>query len=148
MMDSDTTPTCQNTVKRERKANFADIEVRVLVDLYQQHRSQLTGKFSNILTQRQKAALWQEIALGISACGFSSRSIADVRKKWTDVKRAALRASGESKRPKTGVAQKLAPPWFTDIVLDALGELTTLITRIEGEYLQGLIHKILSIKLA
>ena len=110
MMDSDTTPTCQNTVKRERKANFADIEVRVLVDLYQQHRSQLTGKFSNILTQRQKTALWQEIASDVSACGFSTRSIADVRKKWTGVKRAALRASGEAKRPKTGGGPKATDP--------------------------------------
>ena len=133
MMDSENT--CHTNVKRERKANFSDIEVRVLVELYQKHRSELTGKFSNVLTQRQKTALWQEIAGGVSACGYSTRSIADVRKKWTDIKRAALRASGEAKRPKTGGGPKVEPPWFTDIVLDALGELTTLITGIEGEYM-------------
>ena len=53
MMDGETT--CHKNV-RERKANFADVEVRVLVELYQRHRSQLTGKFSNVLTQRHKTA--------------------------------------------------------------------------------------------
>ena len=133
-MDGET-PSQNKTVKRERKANFADKEVRVLIELYQQNRSKLVGKFSNILTQRQKIELWQEIAAGVSACGFATRSVADVRKKWTDVKRAALRASGEIKHPKMGGGPKVEPPWFTDIVLDALGELTTLIAGIEGEYL-------------
>ena len=50
----------QTNVGSERKANFADVEVRVMIDLYQQHRSKLTGKFSNILIQRQKTTLWQE----------------------------------------------------------------------------------------
>ena len=133
-MDGET-PSQNKTVKRERKANFADKEVRVLIELYQQNRSKLVGKFSNILTQRQKIELWQEIAAGVSACGFATRSVADVRKKWTDVKRAALRASGEIKHPKTGGGPKVEPPWFTDIVLYALGELMTLIAGIEGEYL-------------
>ena len=59
-MDGET-PSQNKTVKRERKANFADKEVRVLIELYQQNRSKLVGKFSNILTQRQKIELWQEI---------------------------------------------------------------------------------------
>ena len=54
----------QTNVGSERKANFADVKVKVMIDLYQQHRSKLTGTFSNILIQRQKTTLWQEIAAG------------------------------------------------------------------------------------
>ena len=86
-MDSETTRH-SNVVKRDRKANFGDVEVRMLLDLYQLHRpfscSQLAGTFSNIVTQRHKTALWQE-------------SVVDVRKKWADIKRAAQRKELEEK---------------------------------------------------
>ena len=62
------------------------------------------------------------------------RPVSDVRKKWTDLKRAALKASAEAKRPKTGGGPKVEPPWFTETVLDVLGDDTTLVNAIEGEH--------------
>ena len=124
----------QPSAKRERKANFSDVEVRVLLDVYRQHQVRLNAKFSSVITHRLKTSLWLEVALAVSACGHSTRSVTDVRKKWTDLKRAALKASGEAKRPKTGGGPKVEPPWFTETVLDVLGDDTTLVNGIDGEH--------------
>ena len=107
--------------KRERKANFTDVEVRVLVDAYRHYRCQLNAKFSSVVTQRVKITLWQEIATAVSACGLATRSVNEVRKKWTDLKRAALKVSGETTKPLMGGDQVVEHPWFTDMVLDVLG---------------------------
>ena len=40
--------------KRERKGNFRDDEVKVLLELYQQHFHVLSSKFSSIVTQKRK----------------------------------------------------------------------------------------------
>ena len=92
----------QPSAKRERKANFSDVEVRVLLDVYRQHQVRLNAKFSNVITHRLKTALWLEVATAVSACGHSTRLVSDVRKKWTDLNSAALKAWDEANRPKTG----------------------------------------------
>ena len=86
----------QPSAKRERKANFTNVEVRVLLDVYRQHQVRLNAKFSSVITHRLKTSLWLEVAMAVSACGHSTRSVTDVRKKWTDLKRAALKASAEA----------------------------------------------------
>ena len=117
----------QPSAKRERKANFSDVEVRVLLDVYRQHQVRLNAKFSNVITHRLKTALWLEVATALSACGHSTRLVSDVRKKWTDLNSAALKAWDEANRPKTGGGPKVEPPWFTEMVLDVLGDDTTLV---------------------
>ena len=64
----------QPSAKRERKANFSNMEVRVLLDVYRQHQVRLNAKFSSVITHRLKTALWLEVATAVSACGHSTRS--------------------------------------------------------------------------
>ena len=124
----------QPSAKCERKANFSDMKVRVLLDVYRQHQVRLNAKFSNVITHRLKTALWLEVATAVSACGYSTRSVSNVRKKWTDLKKAALKASAEANRPKTGGGPKVESPWFTETVLDVLRDDTTLVNGIESEH--------------
>ena len=124
------TPAC--SVKRERKANFSDAEVTLLLELYQQNIHLLQSKFSSVVTQKKKAVAWQSIATAMSACGVAARSAADVRKKWIDLKRVALKANSASKQPKTGGGPPPPRPWFVDNVLNVLGDNTSLVDGIEG----------------
>ena len=78
------------------------------------------------------------VATAVSACGHSTRSprpsqrtVTDVRKKWTDLKRAAFKASAEAK---DWGGPKVELPWFTETVLDMLGDDTTLVNGIEGQH--------------
>lgn len=126
------TAACSVSVKRERKPNFSDREVTVLLELYQQHCHLLQSKFSSVVTQKRKTGIWEDIATGVSACGVAARAAGDVRKKWIDIKRAALKANSASKRPQTGGGPPPPRPWFVDNVLDVLGEETSLVDGIEG----------------
>ena len=83
--------------KRGRKANFTDEEVKVLLELYQQHFHMLNSKFSSAITQQKKTAVWAQIAAAVSSSSHAVREVMDVRKKWVDLKMAAL---------KTGVGPK------------------------------------------
>ena len=51
----------QPSAKRERKANFSDMEVRVLLDVYRQHQVRLNAKFSNVITHRLNVRVLDEV---------------------------------------------------------------------------------------
>ena len=53
-----------------------------------------------------------------------------IRRKWVDLKRAALKANGDSTRPQTGGGPK---PEFTDVILDILGQDSCLVSGISGK---------------
>ena len=108
--------------KSERKANFIDVEVRVLLDLYRQYRCQLNAKFSSVVTRAVKNALWQKIAAAVSACGLETRSGNEVRTKWKVLKMAALKVKPSRETTSSSVEgdQVVERPWFTDMVLDML----------------------------
>ena len=72
-----------------------------------------------------------EVATAESAYGHSTRMVSDVRKKWTNLKRAAFKASAEAK---DWGGPKVELPWFTETVLDVLGDDTTLVNGIEGQH--------------
>ena len=119
--------------KRERKANFTDEEVKVLLELYQQHFHVLYSKFSSAITQQKKTAVWAQIAATVSSSSHAVREVMDVRKKWVDLKMAALKANSEATRPQTGVGPKPERPWFTDLILDILGQDSCLVSGIAGK---------------
>ena len=64
----------------ERKANFSDEEVKVLLELYQQHFHVLNSKFSSAITQKKKTAVWADIATAVSSSGHAVRTMMDVRR--------------------------------------------------------------------
>ena len=117
VIDMDSEPcTSVCAPKRERKANFPDEEVKILLELYQQHFHVLNSKFSNAITQKKKTAVLSETATAVSSSGHAIRTV-----KWHDLKRAILKANSEATRPQTGVPRNRRP-WFTDLILDILGQ--------------------------
>ena len=57
----------------------------------------------------------------------------DIRKKLVDLKRAALKANTDSTHPQTGGGPKPDRPWFTDVILDILGQDSCLVSGISGK---------------
>ena len=119
--------------KRERKTNFSDTEMHILLDKYAASGALLMGKFCSTITHKRKNAIWVEIAQAVSACGFALRSSLDVRNKWSDIKRGCIKVAADMKRPKTGGGPAVPPPWYFDTVMDIVGDGSALVSGIDGE---------------
>ena len=61
-------------------------------------------------------------------------AIAELTKKWVEMKSVSLRIISARRYPKTGGGKKEKEPWFVDLVLDVLGVDTALIEGIVGKY--------------
>ena len=119
--------------KRERRPNFSDAELRALLSMYVENADILQAKFNNNITIKREMAVWDTIAEAVSALGISRRGVQDVRKKWMDLKSAALQFRSATKHPKTGGGKRPDEPWFVRQVLDVLGEGSALLEGVFGE---------------
>ena len=114
--------------KRDRKSNFNNVEIEIMLEMLFKNSKTITSKFLPIITQRTKNTVWADIAQAVSACGYTVRKASDIQKKWADLKRIGIHSAAEATHPKTGGGPKPPRPWFVDTVLDVLGEGTSLIT--------------------
>ena len=94
----------------------------------------MNGKFTPNITQKGKNRIWDSIAVATSACGYAVRSNNEVKKKWSDMKRTAIKIASEMKHSKTGGGgPAIVRPWSVDSVLDILGEEIALVQGIDGK---------------
>ena len=91
MLSATTSAGCSTAEKRERKVNFNDDELRVILDLFKTNVSNLNGKFTPNITQKGKNRIWDIIAVAVSACGYAVSSTHKVKKKWPDTKRTLIK---------------------------------------------------------
>ena len=83
-----------DSIKRERKGNFSDGELS-LVEHYAQHAAILQSKLSNAVTNKRKQQIWEGIATAVNARGTDRRTVAELKKKWAEMKSASLRILSE-----------------------------------------------------
>ena len=126
-------PGQRQSIKRERKGNFSDGELSCLVEHYSQHAAILQCKLSNAVTNKRKQQIWEGIATEVNARGADRRTVAELKKKWAEMKSASLRILSERRNPKTGGGKKIPEPWFLTYVLDVLGVNTALVDGIAGK---------------
>ena len=70
----------------------------------------------------------------VNSRGTERRTIAELKKKWAEMKSVSLRIISARHYPKTGGGKKEKEPWFVDLVLDVLGVDTALVEGIVGKY--------------
>ena len=70
----------------------------------------------------------------VNSRGTERRTIAEPKKKWTEIKSVSLRIISARRYPKTGGGKKEKESWFVDLVLDVLGVDTALVEGIVGKY--------------
>ena len=122
------------TNKREGKANFSDEELSSLLEEFGENASVLQSKLTNSVTNKRKKQIWEAICAKVNSRGAERRTIAELKKKWAEMKSVSLRIISARRYPKTGGGKKEKEPWFVDLVLDVLGVDTALIEGIVGKY--------------
>ena len=68
--------------KKRRGFNFANDELEALVQVVDERKSILFGKFSPNVTSRIKANKWQEVSDAVSAVCGVLRAMDSIMKKW------------------------------------------------------------------
>ena len=79
----------ESMAKAERKAkkrNFTQCEVEVLVGEVEKRKAVLFGGYSAGVANAKKAQEWQHVADNVNAVTSEGRSVAEVKKKWCDIK--------------------------------------------------------------
>ena len=117
--------------KRERKANFTSDELRALLEGIGQDRDMVMCKFSSQITLKHKKEAWGRILRAVNGCGNCLRTEEDLKKKWKDLKAAALREESDQKKTGGGGPMKEVP--FRDLIFHIIGDRSAASQGIQGK---------------
>ena len=110
---------------RKRKPNFSSLEVAVITGIFEENRSILTAKLNNIVTNKTKNKLWEDINAAVKAVGVVKRSTHDVKEKWRNLAGTARKKLAfyrkESRNTGGGPPPK-KPSETSQKILEFLGE--------------------------
>ncbi|XP_078328040.1 uncharacterized protein LOC111102452 [Crassostrea virginica] len=85
--------------KKQRKSNFSDTEVEMLVEAVCYNYHILYGKFSPNLTNSMKMSAWADVTEKVNAVSLQCRrDMSEVQKKWQDVQSAAKKKECERRK--------------------------------------------------
>ena len=118
-------------VKKERKANFSDSEVKCLLEGIGLEREVILSKFANSLTVRSKKEAWGRVLRTVNGCGVCARTDEEVKKKWKDLKSAALKEQKDAKGTGGGAPPKETP--YKELIFGIIGDCSDLASGIEGK---------------
>lgn len=116
-------------VKKERKANFSDEEVRCLLQAIAVDRDVILCKLGSSLTAKNKKEAWKRVLKAVNGCGVCLRMEDEVRKKFKDLKSAALKAQADGMKTGGG-APKEVP--YKDIIFTIIGDRSDVAAGIDG----------------
>uniref|UniRef100_A0A8W8IH39 Myb/SANT-like DNA-binding domain-containing protein n=1 Tax=Magallana gigas TaxID=29159 RepID=A0A8W8IH39_MAGGI len=108
--------------KKQRKANFSDVEVEVLVDAVGTSYKVLYGKFSPCLTNNMKTMAWESVTEKVNAVSLQcTRGEVEVKKKWQDMQSAVKKKEAQRRKnlTQTGGGPSQLPmlkPWEEKIL--------------------------------
>lgn len=72
----------------KRQPNFSADEIEVMLQLVEKSSKLLFGKFaSGLVTAAAKEKCWGEVAQKVTAVSGVRRSTAEIKKKWSQIKR-------------------------------------------------------------
>ena len=144
MLSATTSAGCSTTEsKRERKINFNDDELRVILDLFKTNASILNGKFTPNITQKGKNRIWDSITVATAACVYCTRWDRPTKLKrngrtWREPRSKLLLKWRTPRLQRAGRAT--VRPGYVDTVLDILGEETALVLGIDGKLVSRTRH--------
>jgi len=120
-----------SVAKRDRKANFSDDEIRCLLEGIALERDTILSKLCNSLTVRNKKEAWGRVLRAVNGCCKEAfRTEDDLKKKWKDLKSAALREQADQKKTGGGGPMKETP--FKEVIFTIIGDKSEAVSGIEG----------------
>ena len=90
----------------ERKANFSDEEMSCLQEEFGEIASVLQSRLTNSVTNKRKKHIWEAICAKVNSRGIERRTIAELKKKWAEIKSVSLCIISARHYPKTGGGKK------------------------------------------
>ena len=72
----------EETAKRNRKANFTAAACAVILDEAEKNLFVIKSKFCNVLTNKEKNKIWEDIKQKVNALSVCARSVQEVKDKW------------------------------------------------------------------
>ena len=105
--------------KRGREPNFNESEVQCLLEAVVNEKEVTLSKFNNSLTTRSKKEAWGRVMWAVNSCG-TVRSEEDAKKKWMDLKSAALREEGDQMKTEGGGPMKETP--YKELIFSIIGD--------------------------
>ncbi|XP_054866345.1 t-SNARE domain-containing protein 1-like isoform X2 [Amphiprion ocellaris] len=76
----------RSVMAEKRKGNFSETKTEVLVDEVEARKSILFGGHSSGITNKRKGTEWQHVVTSVNSVGSTERTMAEVKKKWSDLK--------------------------------------------------------------
>ena len=73
--------------KRNRKVDYSNDEIKVLVNSFVLHHDYLVGRFSSTITQAQKNERYGKIVQAVNAVSATERSLESIKDKWQTMKK-------------------------------------------------------------
>ncbi|KAL6485665.1 hypothetical protein MHYP_G00050570 [Metynnis hypsauchen] len=72
--------------KRGKKRNFTECEVEALLNEVEARKKCLFGTLSSGITAKRKRSEWDSVCEAVNAVGSEHRTLAEIKKKWSDIK--------------------------------------------------------------
>ncbi|KAK0146283.1 t-SNARE domain-containing protein 1 [Merluccius polli] len=73
-------------MEKGRKINFSECEVEVLISEVEARNNILFGSLSSGISTKTKKLAWEKVAKSVNEVGAENRTVADIKKKWSDIK--------------------------------------------------------------
>ncbi|XP_035463300.2 nuclear apoptosis-inducing factor 1 [Scophthalmus maximus] len=97
------------SVAKKRKMNFSEREVEIIVEEIEKHKHTLVNHFNAGVTHMAKNHAWLEILRKVNAVTTCPRELAEVKKKWSDMKTEVRRKVAQARAAIEGTAADCAP---------------------------------------
>uniref|UniRef100_A0AAQ6AJ68 Myb/SANT-like DNA-binding domain-containing protein n=1 Tax=Amphiprion ocellaris TaxID=80972 RepID=A0AAQ6AJ68_AMPOC len=76
----------RSVMAEKRKRNLSETEIEVLVDEVAARKSILFGGHCSGITNKRKGTEWQHIVTSVNSVSSTERTVAEMKKKWSDLK--------------------------------------------------------------
>ena len=98
-------------VKGARKPNFSAAECTVIIQMAEENLTVIREKFSNTISNKMKAEVWQTICNKVNSLGVAQRTINKVKDQWRSMVGVSKKEFNLEKRlrKKTGGGKQPAP---------------------------------------
>ncbi|KAJ3605263.1 hypothetical protein NHX12_027313 [Muraenolepis orangiensis] len=97
------------SLAKKRKMNFSDREVEIIVEEIEKHKHILVNHFNAGVTHISKNNAWVEILKKVNAVTTCPRELAEVKKKWSDMKTEVRRKVAQARSAIEGTSSECAP---------------------------------------
>jgi len=123
----------EGSKKRDRKANFSDVELRCLLEGICVEKEIINCQLQGALTARRKKEAWERIQVQVNAVSAGAvRSVDELKTKWKQLKTNVLKE--QTYQGKTGGGGPMKETPFKDVILTILGDRSEVVHGINGMY--------------